>query len=178
MIVVAGLIFVSIGVLCLGIAIRSYSKYNRVSPINISNRLETAFNIEAQGDYTICVEGVNHGQITKEMIALIDLKNDSKLELKPIEHLKLRNRYQQIFYHNIFKFYVDRSCSIKMIISVYKSLKTHHSKYKLVEKYSKDKPPIILIHRFYPIVKRLRFILFLIGCMFLMPIGTFLIFKS
>ncbi|WP_460217728.1 hypothetical protein [Psychroserpens sp. MEBiC05023] len=178
MTLVVGVIYVLIGVLCLGLTIKSYNKYNRISPINISNTIETSFSIDIEGDYVISVEGVNHGQITKEMVVLNDLKNNLNVEFEPIEHLKLKNRYQQKFYNNIFKFVIDRSCSIKMIISEYKYLKTHHSKYKLVEQYSKDNPPIILIHRFYPMVNRLRFILFFIGSMFLLPIGIFLIFKN
>ena len=175
---ITGLIFILLGILSIVISVISYKEYNRVIPIHISNTSDKSFNINAKSDYAICVEGINHGQITQDMITLIDTKNNIHIELKPIEHLKLTNRYQQKFYHNIFKFSINNPCAVKIIIPTYKSLKTHHSRYKIVEKYSIAKPPIILVHRFYSIAQRLRYIPFLIGFMFLMPIGIFLIFKS
>lgn len=173
-----GLIISLFGILCAIVAIASYGKYNRTQFVHLSNTSETQFNIETKNNYSISVEGVNHGQITKEMITLVDVKNNKEVELESIEHLKLKNRYKQKFYNNIFSFKGDKISSLKLMISTYESLVTHHSKYKIVEKYSKEKPPMILINIFHPLIKRLQFIPFSIGSMFLLPIGVFLIFKS
>lgn len=175
---IVGFILVFVGILCFAIAIISYRKYNKVSVINSSETSETSFNVKDANDYSICVEGVNHGQITTEMVELKNLKNNQTIDIKSIENLSLKNRYKLKNYHNILKFSIDIPCDVKMIIPAYESLKTHHSKYQLVEKYSISKPPIILIHRFYPIFRRLQFLPFLIGCMFFIPIGSFLIFKN